>query len=211
MIKTTIKFLTALLLSISAYASDSVVSTAWVAENLNDNDIRIVEVSVEPGKFERAHVPGAANLRWHTDLVDPVKRDIVSKENFEEMMSRLGIDNNTTVVLYGDHNNWFAAWGPGYPGTGYIPDDTHIGPSGWHLLLGGLTFGWGMSLSGSCISAHFYRIGEGSMLAPVALIGAVGGFILGMMSWNSLYILTISNAPVIWIPEYIGYSGSLIL
>lgn len=111
MIKTTIIFLSSLLLSLSAYASDSVVSTAWVAENLNDNDIRIVEVSVEPGKFERAHVPGAANLRWHTDLVDPIKRDIVSKENFEEMMSRLGIDNNTTVILYGDHNNWFAAWG----------------------------------------------------------------------------------------------------
>jgi len=111
MIKTIITILTVLLLSISAYGSDSVVSTAWVAENLNENDIRIVEVSVEPGKFERAHVPGAANLRWHTDLVDPVKRDIVSQENFEELMSRLGIDNNTTVVLYGDHNNWFAAWG----------------------------------------------------------------------------------------------------
>lgn len=111
MIKTTITFLTVLLLSISAYASDSIVSTDWVAENLNDSEIRIVEVSVEPGKFERGHVPGAANLRWHTDLVDPVKRDIVSKENFEGLMSSLGIDNNTTVVLYGDHNNWFAAWG----------------------------------------------------------------------------------------------------
>jgi len=97
------------------------------------------------------------------------------------------------------------------PGTGYIPDDAHIGPSGWHLLLGGLTFGWGMSLSGSCISAHFYRIGEGSLLAPIALIGAVGGFILGMMSWNTLYILTISNAPVIWIPEHIGYAGALLI
>jgi thiosulfate/3-mercaptopyruvate sulfurtransferase len=111
MIKSTITFLTVLLISMSAYASDSIVSTAWVAENLNNNDIRIIEVSVEPGKFERGHVPGAANLRWHTDLVNPVKRDIVSKENFESLMSSLGIDNNTTVVLYGDHNNWFAAWG----------------------------------------------------------------------------------------------------
>jgi thiosulfate/3-mercaptopyruvate sulfurtransferase len=93
------------------YASDALVSTEWVANNLNNSDVRIVEVSVEPGQFERGHVPGAVNLRWHTDLVDPVKRDIVSKEAFEELMSRHGIDNNTTVVLYGDHNNWFAAWG----------------------------------------------------------------------------------------------------
>lgn len=97
------------------------------------------------------------------------------------------------------------------PTAGYIPDDAHIGPSGWHLLLGGLTFGWGMVLSGSCISAHFYRIGEGSLLAPVALVGAIGGFILGMMSWNSLYIWTISEASVIWLPEQLGYAGSLIL
>lgn len=111
MIKTLTSILSFLMLSAGAYASDAIVSTEWIAENLENEDIRIVEVSVEPGKFERGHVPGAVNLRWHTDLVDPVKRDIISKENFEEMMSGLGIDNNTTVVLYGDNNNWFAAWG----------------------------------------------------------------------------------------------------
>jgi uncharacterized protein len=97
------------------------------------------------------------------------------------------------------------------PGAGYIPDDAHIGPSGWHLVLGGLTFGWGMVLSGSCISAHFYRIGEGSLLAPIALSGTVIGFILGFMSWNTLYISTISDSSVIWLPESLGYSGALIL
>jgi uncharacterized protein len=97
------------------------------------------------------------------------------------------------------------------PKAGYIPNDAHIGPSGWHLILGGLTFGWGMALSGSCISAHFYRIGEGSLLAPVALIGAVGGFILGMMSWNTLYVAAISESSVIWLPEQFGYTGSLLL
>lgn len=97
------------------------------------------------------------------------------------------------------------------PKAGYIPNDAHIGPSGWHLLLGGLTFGWGMALSGSCISAHFYRIGEGSLLGPVALIGAVGGFLLGMMSWNTLYVATISESSVIWLPEQFGYAGSLFL
>ncbi len=92
-------------------ATDALVSTEWAARNLNNPDVRFVEVSVEPGKFERGHIPGAINLRWHTDLVDPVRRDIVSKKRFEELLSELGISNETTVVLYGDHNNWFAAWG----------------------------------------------------------------------------------------------------
>jgi thiosulfate/3-mercaptopyruvate sulfurtransferase len=111
MLKMTFSFMAVLFAAVSVHASDSIVSTAWVAENLNNSDIRIVEVSVEPGKFERAHVPGSANIRWHTDLVDPIRRDIVSKDNFESLMSQMGIDNNTTVILYGDHNNWFAAWG----------------------------------------------------------------------------------------------------
>ena len=92
-------------------ASDAVVSADWLAERLDDKNIRIVEVSVEPGKFERTHIPGAVNFRWHTDLVDPVNRDIASQENWEKLLSAAGIGPDTTVVLYGDHNNWFAAWG----------------------------------------------------------------------------------------------------
>lgn len=99
------------LLASSALAQDAIVSTQWVADNLNNQDVRILEVSVEPGQFERGHVPGAANLRWHTDLVNPIVRDIVSADEFEELLSSLGVTNETTVVLYGDHNNWFAAWG----------------------------------------------------------------------------------------------------
>lgn len=99
------------LLASSALAQDAIVSTQWVADNLNNQDVRIIEVSVEPGLFERGHVPGAANLRWHTDLVNPIVRDIVSADEFEELLSSLGVTNETTVVLYGDHNNWFAAWG----------------------------------------------------------------------------------------------------
>lgn len=95
----------------SAAASDRLVSTAWVAENLRNPDVRILEVSVETGTFERGHIPGAQNVRWHTDLVDPVRRDLVSKENFGALASRLGITPETTVLIYGDHNNWFAAWG----------------------------------------------------------------------------------------------------
>ena len=92
-------------------ASDAVVSTDWLAENLERRNIRVAEVSVEPGLYEEGHIPGAANISWHTDLVDNPNRDIVTKENFEALMSRLGVTPETTVVLYGDHDNWFAAWG----------------------------------------------------------------------------------------------------
>lgn len=97
--------------SVAAAASEHLVTTDWVARNLQNPDIRILEVSVEPGIYERGHIPGAQNVRWHTDLVDPVNRDVVSKENFEKLASRLGITPATTVLIYGDHNNWFAAWG----------------------------------------------------------------------------------------------------
>ena len=96
---------------VAAQASDAVVSTDWLAANLERSDIRIIEVSVEPGLYEEGHIPGAANISWHTDLVDNPNRDIVTKENFEALMSRLGVTPDMTVVLYGDHDNWFAAWG----------------------------------------------------------------------------------------------------
>lgn len=92
-------------------AKEALVSTDWVSQNHQNPKVRILEVSVEPGVFERGHIPGAQNVRWHTDLVDPVKRDLVSRENFEKLLSRLGIEEDSTVLLYGDNNNWFAAWG----------------------------------------------------------------------------------------------------
>jgi rhodanese-related sulfurtransferase len=92
-------------------ASEFLVSTEWLEENIAKENLRIIEVSVEPGKFERGHIPGAVNFRWHTDLVDPVRRDIASRENFQTLLRNAGISQNTTVILYGDTNNWFAAWG----------------------------------------------------------------------------------------------------
>jgi thiosulfate/3-mercaptopyruvate sulfurtransferase len=92
-------------------ASEKVVSADWLSEHLDDPNVRVVEVSVEPGLFERGHIPGAVNLVWHTDLVDTVKRDIISQEKFQELAQNAGINQDTTVVLYGDNNNWFAAWG----------------------------------------------------------------------------------------------------
>ncbi|MBC8130590.1 MAG: sulfurtransferase [Rhizobiaceae bacterium] len=92
-------------------AEGPLVSTAWLEKNLGDPELRLIEVSVEPGVFERGHIEGAQNVVWHTDLVDTVTRDIASREDFEALVQRLGIDDKKTVVLYGDNNNWFAAWG----------------------------------------------------------------------------------------------------
>jgi uncharacterized membrane protein YedE/YeeE len=97
------------------------------------------------------------------------------------------------------------------PLVGRLPPDAHIGPVSWVLVAGGLSFGVGMTLSGSCISAHLYRLGEGSTLAPFALAGAVGGFMLGFASWNWLYIGTLATAPVVWLPGELGYGGAAAL
>jgi uncharacterized membrane protein YedE/YeeE len=77
------------------------------------------------------------------------------------------------------------------------------------LALGAFVFGIGMAVSGSCISAHLYRLGEGSPTAPFALIGTAAGFVLGFMSWNPLYLAVISGAPVVWLPHQIGYAGMI--
>jgi uncharacterized membrane protein YedE/YeeE len=97
------------------------------------------------------------------------------------------------------------------PLVGRLPPDAHIGPVSWVLVAGGLSFGLGMTLSGSCISAHLYRLGEGSTLAPFALAGAIGGFMLGFASWNWLYIGTLATAPVVWLPGKLGYGGAAAL
>ncbi len=87
------------------------VTTEWLAQNLDNPQVRIVEVSVNPGLYERGHVPGAVNFSWHQDLNDRVRRDIVGKEAFEALLSKAGVKQDTTVVLYGDTSNWFTAWG----------------------------------------------------------------------------------------------------
>ena len=89
---------------------DVVVSTEWVAEHLNDPKVRIVEVDVDTKAYGEGHAPGAAGWAWDTQLCDTVRRDIIPKDKFEALMSQSGIGNDTTVALYGDNNNWFAAW-----------------------------------------------------------------------------------------------------
>ena len=103
--------LTSAMFAGSVLASDALVDSKWVEDNLENPKVRIFEVSVDTGVYERGHIPGAAHLNWHTDLVDPQKRDIASREAFEKTLRDAGVDKDTTIVLYGDNNNWFAAWG----------------------------------------------------------------------------------------------------
>ena len=102
----------ALLQSVTAHAaSEYLVSTDWLEKNLKDPKVRIIEVSVVPGVYERGHIPGAVNFAWHSDLVDPVRRDIASQEAFQQLLRKAGVNNDSTTIIYGDNNNWFAAWG----------------------------------------------------------------------------------------------------
>ncbi|WP_245292223.1 YeeE/YedE family protein [Methylobacterium tarhaniae] len=103
----------------------------------------------------------------------------------------------------------FGAWLPDPSGT-RLPPGAHIGPVGPVLALAGLAFGAGMVVSGSCLSAHLYRLGEGAPAAPFALLGAALGFVLGFATWNPLYLAGIAEAPVTWLPRHLGYAGSLV-
>ena len=95
----------------SGYAHPEVlVSTDWVAEHLDDPNVRIVESDEDVLLYDMGHIPGAINLDWHTDLQDQVKRDFLDRAGFEELMRKNGIGNDTTVVFYGDRNNWYATY-----------------------------------------------------------------------------------------------------
>ena len=86
------------------------VSTDWVVQHLNDSTIRIVEVDVDTKAYSEGHVPNTLGWAWDTQLCDTVQRDIIPKGKFERLLGDSGIGNDTTVILYGDNNNWFAAW-----------------------------------------------------------------------------------------------------
>src|SRR4051812_22990718 len=89
---------------------EALVTTDWVADHATDPKVRVVEVDVDTKAYDEGHVPGAIAWAWNTQLCDTVRRDILSKEQFEALMSSSGVSPNTTLVIYGDNNNWFAAW-----------------------------------------------------------------------------------------------------
>ncbi|HLV43556.1 MAG TPA: sulfurtransferase, partial [Aggregatilineales bacterium] len=90
---------------------DMIVSTEWVAQNLHDTDkFRLVESNEDVLVYSSGHIPNAVHIDWIADLNDPIRRDYIGKEEFEALMSRSGITNDTTVIFYGDKNNWWAAY-----------------------------------------------------------------------------------------------------
>jgi thiosulfate/3-mercaptopyruvate sulfurtransferase len=95
----------------AAYAHpETLVSTSWVAEHGNDPKVRVVEVDVNTEAYDEGHVPRAIAWAWKTQLCDTIRREILSQQHFESLLSQSGIAPDTTIVLYGDSNNWFAAW-----------------------------------------------------------------------------------------------------
>jgi len=95
----------------SGYAHPEVlVETSWVADHLNDPNIRLIEADEDVLLYEVGHLPGAVKLDWHVDVQDPVARDFVNQQAFEQLMSHWGISNDTMIILYGDRNNWYACY-----------------------------------------------------------------------------------------------------
>jgi thiosulfate/3-mercaptopyruvate sulfurtransferase len=96
----------------ATYAHPEVlVETDWVLANLGKPGIKLVEIDVDTKAYDAGHIPGAVGFNWQTQLQDPVRRDIISKEAFETLVGGAGISPSDTVILYGDNNNWFAAYG----------------------------------------------------------------------------------------------------
>src|SRR4051794_10187800 len=98
------------LMTVPGFAKDVLVSADWAKAHLDDPSVRFVEVDVDTTAYEQSHLPGAIGWNWTSQLADGIRRDIASREDFSKLLSDSGISRDTTVVLYGDNNNWFAAW-----------------------------------------------------------------------------------------------------
>jgi thiosulfate/3-mercaptopyruvate sulfurtransferase len=89
---------------------NALVDVNWVREHGNDDNVRLVEVDADPALYAQGHIEGAVGWSWESDLNDPIRRDLIDRESFGRLCGAAGISNDTTVVLYGDANNWFACW-----------------------------------------------------------------------------------------------------
>src|SRR5262245_60855872 len=98
--------------TMARYANpETLVDTEWVKNNLGKPGIKLVEVDVDTKQYDAGHIPGAIGFNWQTQLQDQVNRDIINKDAFEKLIGGAGISPSDTVVIYGDNNNWFAAYG----------------------------------------------------------------------------------------------------
>ena len=86
------------------------VTTQWVADHVNDPKIRLVEVDVDTSAYDQGHIAGAVGWNWQSQLQDNIRRDLIDKATLEKLLGQSGISNDTTIILYGDNNNWFAAY-----------------------------------------------------------------------------------------------------
>jgi len=89
---------------------ETLVSTQWAADHLNDPNIRLVEVDVDTSAYDQGHIPGAVGWNWQSQLQDNIRRDLIDQSALESLLGQSGISNDTTILLYGDNNNWFAAY-----------------------------------------------------------------------------------------------------
>ena len=97
-------------MTVSGYATDVLVDADWAQQHLADPGVRLVEVDVDTTSYEQSHIPGAIAWNWTSQLADGIRRDIASRDEFSLLLGQSGIGPDTTIVLYGDNNNWFAAW-----------------------------------------------------------------------------------------------------
>lgn len=134
-----------------------------------------------------------------------ITRDFIERRETEGLVAIL-------VALAAGTLGYLALFGAMLPvPTGRLPPGAHIGPLSVALVAGAALFGVGMTVSGSCISAHFYRLGEGHWPSLLALLGAAVGFVLGFLTWNPLYLGLIQAAPVVWLPQHLGYGGTALV
>jgi uncharacterized protein len=132
-------------------------------------------------------------------------RDFVEHRKIDGVLSILialgfGIVFYTVIIM---------AWVP-VPQPDRLPPNAHISPVGWVMALASTAFGFGAALSGSCLSGHLYRIGEGAFGSIIAILGAALGFLIGFVTWNSLFTMAVHDDPPLWLPHILGHGGALI-
>jgi thiosulfate/3-mercaptopyruvate sulfurtransferase len=96
--------------SVASTGTDVLVDIDWARQHLDDPNVRFVEVDVDTSAYDTGHLPGAVGFNWSRQLNDPIRRDLVSRDDLQKLLRAAGINDDTLIVLYGDNNNWFAAW-----------------------------------------------------------------------------------------------------